>query len=240
MQGAVYKYTIQPRDIDLTRRATLVALSDVILDAAGRDAEVNGFGISRLNDNNWTWVLSRLGVEVDRYPDECEDIDVRTWVGEVNRLMTIRNFVVTDNSGSVIARATSLWAMIDIGTRQPQDLSKNLDYAKIVRDEPTPMERPLKIGKIEGREVLRHSVAYSDIDFNCHANSMKYLQWALDTLPLEKLTGRHISRLDINYNKETLYGQNVSVVSVCSEVEDLFDIIHEDGVSACRVRLKWN
>lgn len=239
MEIRKYRYVIQPRDVDITRRITLNAINDLILDAAGKDAEGLGFSVSRINESNWTWVLSRFGVEVERYPYEYEEIEIGTWVGEVNRLMTARNFIVADGGGAVIAGASSLWAMIDIETRLPVDLSKNLDYVNIVQDKPAPVGRPVKIGSIEGTEALRHRVAYSDLDFNGHTNSMKYLQWMIDALPLEKMTDGHISRLDINFMQETRWGQEISVMLNDGPGDSLFDIRHESGISSCRARLKW-
>lgn len=239
MKTGSYRYTVQPRDVDMTKRATIITLSDYILHAAGADADKNGFGIRILNEHNWTWVLSRLAVEVERLPEEYEEFEVATWVENATRIMTTRNFIITDNDGKELAKATSLWAMIDTVSRLPQDLSLNLDYANIVTGVPCPIEKPVKIGKVEGEAVLHHKVAYSDIDFNQHANSMKYLQWMIDSLPLEKLISSHIRRIDVNFTHETLYGQDVSVYAYSKDGCDTFEVRHSDGTPACKAVINW-
>ena len=55
-----------------------------------------------------------MAVEIDRLPAEYERYTVGTWVGEIGRLMTTRNFIVTDAGGQRIAAASTLWAMIDV------------------------------------------------------------------------------------------------------------------------------
>ena len=187
---ARYDYAVQPREVDLTKRATIITLGDSILHTAGEDADRIGFGIRNLQSKDSTWVLSRMAVEIDRLPAEYERYTVGTWVGEIGRLMTTRNFIVTDAGGQRIAAASTLWAMIDVKTRQPLDLRDNVDYSRALLAIPCPIDKPAKIGRIEGVPCDSRRVRYSDIDFNQHTNSMKYIQWMLDALPLRTATGR--------------------------------------------------
>ena len=86
---ARYDYAVQPREVDLTKRATIITLGDSILHTAGEDADRIGFGIRNLQSKDSTWVLSRMAVEIDRLPAEYERYTVGTWVGEIGRLMTL-------------------------------------------------------------------------------------------------------------------------------------------------------
>lgn len=80
---ARYDYAVQPREVDLTKRATIITLGDSILHTAGEDADRIGFGIRNLQSKDSTWVLSRMAVEIDRLPAEYERYTVGTWVGEI-------------------------------------------------------------------------------------------------------------------------------------------------------------
>ena len=82
---ARYDYAVQPREVDLTKRATIITLGDSILHTAGEDADRIGFGIRNLQSKDSTWVLSRMAVEIDRLPAEYERYTVGTWVGEIGR-----------------------------------------------------------------------------------------------------------------------------------------------------------
>lgn len=128
---ARYDYAVQPREVDLTKRATIITLGDSILHTAGEDADRIGFGIRNLQSKDSTWVLSRMAVEIDRLPAEYERYTVGTHGSARSaRLMTTRNFIVTDAGGQRIAAASTLWAMIDVKTRQPLDLRDNVDYSR--------------------------------------------------------------------------------------------------------------
>ena len=236
-----YSYCVQPREVDLTKKATIIALGDYILHTAGEDADRLGFGVRRMQNSNTTWVLSRMAIEVERFPDEYESYRIGTWVGEINRLMTTRNFIVEDTECRRIAAATTHWAMIDMQTRAPLDLRENIRYSKALIPLESPIERAARIGRIEGTRTDLHRIRYSDIDFNQHTNSMKYIQWMIDALPLEKLTDRNMQRLDINFIHETRYGQEVAIFHRETDGSDLFEIrLADNDTPVCRASFRWN
>ncbi len=231
-----YTYRIAPREVDFTCRATIMTLGDHILHTAGEDADRNGFGVRELNGYNASWVLSRMAIEVQRMPDEYEEIVISTWVSEIGRLMTTRNFEVFDKAGVRIAAAVTYWVMIDLTTRRPLDLHALSECKAAVQEKPSPIEPPVKLPSPECRETTPHKVVYSDIDFNCHANSMKYLQWVIDTMPIEKLTDREFDRVEINFIHESRYGEVLTIVSDCAE-SPLFEIDDAEGRAICRIAL---
>ena len=69
-----YKFVAEPFHVDFTGRLTMGVLGNHLLNCAGFHATERGFGIATLNEDNYTWVLSRLAVELDEirgffYPD---------------------------------------------------------------------------------------------------------------------------------------------------------------------------
>ena len=236
-----YSYQVQPREVDLTKKATIFTLVECILHAAGEDADQIGFGVRELQRKNMTWVLSRMAVEVYRFPEEYERYTIGTWVGEISRLMTTRNFVVHDADDRRIAAASTCWAMIDMQSRLPLDLRENVDYNRALISEPCPVGKPLKIARVDGQLADDRRVRYSDVDFNQHTNTMKYIQWMIDTLPLERLTEGQMKRLDINFIHETRYGQQVQVYYEEGECGDRFEVrLMPEGTTACKAVFQWN
>ena len=235
-----YDYRVQPREVDLTKKATIIALGDYILHTAGEDADRIGFGIRQMQSDNTTWVLSRMAIEVERFPDEYESYTIATWVSEINRLMTTRNFIVEDAQGRRIAAATTNWAMIDMRTRQPLDLRDNIRYSEALIPVACPIDRAARIARIGNTLRGTHRIRYSDIDFNQHTNSMKYIQWMIDTLPLEKLTDRKMKRLDINFIHETRFGEQVTIFGEETPEADLFEIKLDEGdTPVCKASFRW-
>lgn len=235
-----YSYTVLPREVDSSKRATIMTLGDYILHTAGEDADHNGFGVEKLQQSNMTWVLSRIAIEVARFPVQYEKYSIETWIEDVGRLMTTRNFIIRDSEGLVIGCASTYWAMIDFTTRLPLDLRTNIDYANAANPEPCPIAKPAKVPAVKGSVVERHKVKYSDIDFNCHANSMKYVEWMIDTLPFETLTNKKLSRFDINFIHETRYGEEVDIAAEHIGNIDRFELRRNDGTAVCRAQFVWD
>ena len=64
MECGKYDYRVQPGDVDLTQKASIITLGNHILHAAGEDADRLGFGLRWMQSNNTTWVLSRMAIDI--------------------------------------------------------------------------------------------------------------------------------------------------------------------------------
>lgn len=236
-----YRFRVESRDVDFMKRATVMALGDYILHTAGEDADVNGFGVRELNArHNSSWVLTRMAMEVGRMPDEYEELTIRTWVSDVSRVMTTRNFRVFGQDGEQIAAAVTNWAMINLDTRRPMDLFTLDNYDGMTQDVPPPVDMPRRLTVPVEEKRYGHTVVYSDVDFNCHSNSMKYLQWVVDTLALEEFSTKRFARVDINFIQESLHGQTLTIISGKEEGGRLFEIRNGEEKPVCRIALSMN
>jgi len=233
-----YRFRVESRDVDFMKRATIMALGDYVLHTAGEDADVNGFGVRELNaTHNSSWVLTRMAMEILRMPYEYEELTIQTWVSEVSRVMTTRNFRVFGRGREPLASAVTNWAMINLDTRRPMDLHTLASYDSMTQDVPPPIDMPRRLTTPAEEKRYEHTVVYSDVDFNCHANSMKYLQWVVDTLQLEQLSSKRFARVDINFIQESLHGQSLSIISGSEEGGPLFEIRNAEGKPVCRIAL---
>ena len=242
-----YTFYIYPHEVDCTKHATMTAVGAYVLNAAGLAAAENHFGMNDMHARGLAWVVSRLAIEMREFPKEYETIDVETWVADCGRMASTRHFRIYGSGGDVIGEATSLWSMIDITTRRPVDLREKTNLSSFIEEgEAVCIAKPRKVAEpgAEASTVRTHTVAYSDIDMNRHANSMKYLQWVLDTYPLERFEAGRIARCDINYSHEVRYGEKISAVkeeTVGAEGRELhlFDIRNGEGRTCCRIAIEW-
>ena len=101
-QKAIYNFNAAPEKVDFTLHATIEALCADILNVAGTDAKKNGISADVLMQQNRSWVLSRLSVELDRQPEQYEEYDVATWVNpHTSRFISTRNFEILNKQGVV-------------------------------------------------------------------------------------------------------------------------------------------
>ena len=235
-----YDYRVEPQDVDFTLRATISSLGAAILNTAGIDAHGKGFGVDALNADNHSWVLSRMAVEFDSRPVQYTDYEVATWISDYGRVLSTRNFTLTDTaSGREFGRAVTQWAMIDLQSRSAIDPSwVGAAHADAVVDAAPPTDKPRKIREVNPTETADHRVVYSDIDFNRHVNTMRYIEMMLDMLPVGMLTREAPVRLDIHFLKECRFGQTLTVGCEQREHSALFEISAE-GAAAVRASIEW-
>ena len=71
-----YRFVAEPFHVDFMERLTMGVLGNHLLNCAGFHAADRGFGIATLNENHYTWVLSRLAIELEDMPRKFLHTDV--------------------------------------------------------------------------------------------------------------------------------------------------------------------
>ena len=236
----IYKNVAEPFHVDFTGKLTMGVLGNHILNSAGFHSTERGFGIASLNESNYTWVLSRLAIELEDMPHQYEEFAIETWVENVYRLFTDRNFAILNKDGKAIGYARSVWAMIDLNTRKPADLlilhgGSITDY---VCDKPCPIEKPSRIKVNCENSVETIKARYSDIDINGHFNSIRYIEHILDLFPMELYKEKRIKRFEMAYVAESYYGDEVSFfVDEVNPNEYHIEVKKNGGETVCRSKI---
>ncbi|MFC1485523.1 acyl-[acyl-carrier-protein] thioesterase [Candidatus Latescibacterota bacterium] len=237
-------YTIRTRDLDGTGRLSMVALSAMLLDAAGIHAHELGLAVTDLMGNKNTWVLSRFGVNILSQPQPRETITITTWPSGIERLSALRDFDITGPDGVQVGYASSSWLVINLETRRPvrvepflKKISSELAFQpgrgslSKIPDLPAPVQE------------YRFPVRWSDIDFNRHVTSTSYIGWALESVPQKLREKRIITGFDINFRAETFFGE--TIISQSQFADGAGDIIlhritsEQDGRELARARSVW-
>ena len=102
-----YRFTVEPFHVDFTGHLFLGVLGNHLLNAAGRHSHNRGWGIDQLNERHFTWVLSRLCIELDEMPSQYEHVEVETWVESVMKLFTERNFLIRNAADAAVETPSS-------------------------------------------------------------------------------------------------------------------------------------
>ena len=225
--------------LDFRGRVTIPTIGNYLLHAASNHASLRGFGFSDMNEKQAAWVLSRLTIEMNRYPELSEPVTMYTWIDEVGKLFTSRSFELVDKQGISIGYARSIWAAIDMQTRRPTLL--DMDALNVyLSDRPCPIEKPGKITLVEDETVgVPYQLKYSDLDINGHFNSIKYMEHLLDLFEPDLFRSGEISRFEIAYLSEGRYGMPLTLHRKAVETNTYqMAICHEDK-AICRAKAIW-
>ena len=234
-----YPFTIQPENVDFTLRASVASIISYMLNVAGTDAHRKGFGVEALQGHSFTWVLSRLAVDINTQPRQYSNIEIDTWVNEFNRLSSTRNFKMHIGE-DVIAAGVSQWCMLNMETRQAVDMTQLKDiYERAMVAEPSPITAPARLRDIEPQASVSRPVVYSDIDFNRHVNTLRYIDLIFDSLPIELIEKNNGMRLDINFIAEALYGEVLTIGWTSEGNVWQFEISSDSGKKLCRAKIEF-
>jgi len=232
-----YTYTVQYQEIDASRRLRLHTLENYLLNAAGNSADEYGIGSHNLNPRGFTWVLIRLSMEIDDLPTQGDELTIETWVTSNKHMLSERCFRMYKN-GIFFGQANSSWAIINLKSRSLENLFEEkafLDYPfePSLEIAPASQIRPLKIAE---EKAVSYTIQYTDVDYNNHCNSTKYVEMMLNTYP--KLATLPVKRLDIIYSKEVRFGEKVTICFGNLETSMLqFEIRNSAGDISCSMRV---
>ncbi len=173
-----------------------------------------GVGFENLMAHGQSWVLSRMAVEMTRYPNVNENYTIETWVDSFNRAYSDRMFRILDNEGNVCGYSRSTWVAIDMERRTLADISRFdalRDAITCARECPiAPSRRHRPLGH-EASEAVSHRFAYSDIDSNRHVNTVRYVEMLMNCRTPDQHRTSPLRRLDVTFMRECVYGELATI-----------------------------
>lgn len=229
-----YEYEIKYQEVDGQRRLRLFNLENYLLEVAGRVADELGFGIANLHPMGLTWILTRLSIEMNELPTHCEKVRFETWIESNVHMLSTRNFRIYAGD-HLIGQCKSVWAVLDLEKREIVNVFDHPMFADVVDGEVIDMPRVRMTTIPEPTGCVPHKVVYSDIDYNGHCNSCRYLQAMTDAY-LPDYYGRQV-RLDINYSKEAMLGETLQTYYLVTEDGVQYQMKNEAGETSCSAKI---
>lgn len=229
-----YEYEIKYQEVDGRKKLRLFNLENYLLEVAGIVADELGFGIRVLHPMGLTWILTRLSVEMDELPTHCEKIRIETWIESNVHMLSTRDFRIYSGD-KLIGRCKSVWAVLDLEKREIVNCFDNPIFEGAVDGEVLDMPRVRMTTIPEPTGCMPHKIVYSDIDYNGHCNSCRYLQAMTDAY-LPDYYGKRV-RLDINYSKEAMLGETLMTNYLVSEDGVQYQQKNETGETSCSAKL---
>lgn len=245
MDSIVFEKSYEVRSYDTGTNGKLRpdALLGYLQDIAGYHASVLHVGRDELIEKKRFWALVRIICKMDKTPLWNELITIKTWPNSVERVLAIRNFLICNSGGNTIGEASSSWVIVDAVSRKPlkpEAFLSELGQESPFRNFSCPTAGKLPAPGDTAYRSVQKPVRYSDLDINMHVNNAKYLQWILDSYPLDFLQENEAKVIEVNYNSETTAGEEYIVTA--EEREDSFFhsvIKAKQNKEACRLRIEW-
>jgi acyl-ACP thioesterase len=214
-------YQVRGYQIDIKGNLSVQNICNFLLEGAANHARILDVSVSKLLENDLTWMLSRFHFRIERYPEPDEILHLSTWPSGVKKLFSCRDFIIYDDEKIPIINATSGWLVVDINRRRPTRLPQ---FILDVQQKDAERAMDEDFGKLEGREEYEREkefdIRISDIDFNRHVTSTSYIDWILETVDMEFQESHDLREMAIEYRAEAFYGESIiSQTSIFREDE---------------------
>ena len=258
-----YEYEIKYQEVDGKKKLRLFNLENYLLEVAGTVADELGFGIAKLHPRGLTWILTRLSVEMYKLPTHCEKVRFETWIESNAHMLSTRDFrIYKPNPNNVLRPSTgrpieqsssplkgreeewiligqckSVWAVLDLEKREIVNIFDDPMFEGCVDGEVIEMNRVRMTTIPEPTGIVPHKVVYSDIDYNGHCNSCRYLQAMTDAY-LPDYYGKKV-RLDINYQKEAMLGEELQTLYLVTEDGVQYQQKNQHGETSCSAKVSF-
>ncbi|MBC7324631.1 MAG: acyl-ACP thioesterase [Moorella sp. (in: Bacteria)] len=210
-------YEVHYYETNFMLEASPVTILGYLEETATCHSETAGIGITELNSAGRGWIVYRYHLQMSRYPRWQEHITVTTWVKNFQRCFAYRDFYIHDAGGNLIGQAASIWIFLDIDKKKPLRIPPWLAEAYGLHPQVAipggfndlpPLEKPTA-----AREF---TVRAADLDINHHANNKRYIDWILESVPLEVHRAAFPATIEVLYKKDARYGEHIN--SECQEM----------------------
>lgn len=200
-------------------RMTLPHLMNVLIEISGE--QTTEIGAQPVEELGLHWIIIQYELNITRMPKTTEEITVRTFAKEYNRIFSYREFEVYDEEGNLLLDVLTVFALMDNNrklSRIPKEIAEG--YGSTENRRIRRMPKPELPENIEEANRSDYDVRYFDIDSNFHANNSMYYIWMLDALGDEFLATHNSVAGNIVFEKEVYIGETVESYTDFSENEE--------------------
>lgn len=238
-------YEIHYYEVDSRLRCKLSSIIDFICDVGTQQSESVGGGMKYCTENNCAWVFYKYDIKMSKYPMFGETISITTKPVGFKKFYGLRKYIIKDSEENIIGEALALFFLINIEKRRPTRIQKEqYDFYGVDGD----IDYDVSMEKLERVDYEDYSVdfhiRYSDIDSNNHVNNVKYIEWAIEAVPIEVVKYYRIKRIKVTFEKESRYGETISSSVAIKEVnENTINSYHtirkDDGTELTLLEAEW-
>jgi medium-chain acyl-[acyl-carrier-protein] hydrolase len=209
-------------ECDVNQTMTFPAMIGVAIKTSEEQSDMLNRSADFIHSFGLTWVITNYHFQIERLPKVGEKIQITTQAMEYNKYFCYRNFWFHDEDGHELLRIESVFVLMDMKNRKmasvPEEIIAPFESEKIKR-----IKRFKAITKISAGESLPYRVRFYDIDSNQHVNNAMYFNWMIDVLGFDFLTTHVPREVNIRFDKEVEYG---------NEVMSHFEVIEGSGTES--------
>jgi acyl-CoA thioester hydrolase len=211
--------------------------------AADASAAV-GWDEARYNSIGHIWLIRETDIEYLQSLRYGDTVEVTTWVSDFRRVRSRRNYELRNQTGEMVARASTDWVYVDRATNQPASVPAQMiaDFAPSSLAEKQDVTETLKMSTTRARFppapppppgifTMRRVAEWRDVDQAQHVNNATYLNYMEECgIQAAKSVGWSLNRMkaegfaivarrhQIEYRQQLALGEEIAVSTYLSDV----------------------
>ncbi|KAJ1700087.1 hypothetical protein LUZ63_008599 [Rhynchospora breviuscula] len=259
-------FLIRSYDIGADQTASIETLMKHLQEAALNQGRVFGYSDSygstrEMIKRNIIFVFSKMQLAIDRYPSWGDIVTVDTWIASHGKNGIRKEWRMRDYySGQTILRATSVVVLMNKLTRKfvklPEEVRNELQpyffEQRLITEDEDLLEHNHH-QKFNGDNAEKNIVKglrpkWGDLDPNQHVNNVKYIEWILESVPMEILEKRELAGMTVEFRREcrkdsviqsetTIYYSDSATSATLIHCDHLLSL--DSGVTALKARTTW-
>jgi acyl-ACP thioesterase len=213
IESGRYLFAIKTSELDIRKRIPPSVLYRCLQESAENHAVAYDFDSETLLQKGLSWVLLKIHLVVEEYPEGRQDVIVETWPSALESRYAHRDFLVfLPGRQDPIARGASTWVLLDVARNRPAVLGSILGDGHLVH-RPRALESPFQPIAPTGEVVRRLDVPVrlADLDINDHVNNLHYVEWIVESVPESVWRESAPAEIQVEFKRAVRYGESVRV-----------------------------
>jgi len=217
-------------EVDFNAKLKLDNIFNIMQNEALKHSEKIGVGFKSYIKKNQTWVLTWAKIKIAKYPKFEDEIQVNTWLKRTFRLYTLRDFAFYDKDGENIINASTGWLLLNLSNLRPTRLENIPNTVSFLENKNAIDELPNKILiKNELKIRFEKRVFYSELDVNFHVNNSRYIEYILNSFPIDDFRNKEIKEITLYFISDAKLNEDIQVYT---------DYERENSIIQCEIRNK--
>ncbi|MCD8554491.1 acyl-ACP thioesterase domain-containing protein [Seleniivibrio sp.] len=163
-------------DYGADKRLRFDAILKIFQEAAVAHSASVGFSADSYMGKGNIWILNRLMIHADFFPEFSKELTVRTWSRGLDRFKGFRNYEIKAD-GEVCVRGSGIWLYIDIEKKRPVRVTQQM-YEDYQSENVCNMCSIIDGWDRKGADSYDRSIHVqlrpADFDINAHMNNIRY------------------------------------------------------------------
>lgn len=211
-------------DVDPDRLLTPSAQLRLQQEVGERHFGEGGMGFEGMAAAGLAFVTVQNNCVIYRRPAVNEQVTLETWNRGTRGVRFFRGYRFLSASGELLIDSTCSFALVDVHTHtleRPEAFERIAPLAAVpapVRESTCPDPQRIRLPS-SMTEAGRHTVRYSQLDFNGHLNNTCYADVMCDYAPLSPV-GKAVKGFSVIYLHEAKQGDTLSLTAAMQQEEE--------------------